>query len=111
MNIGVDVDGVLTNLESYINEYGIKYAYENNFNLENYDANKSNTKMRFSWSEEEDEKFWISILEEYSKKEKPRAFASEVIEKLRKKGHKNYKECGDRYARNFIKGLAVKYRG
>ncbi|MFJ8416465.1 YehS family protein [Bacillus paramycoides] len=30
---------------------------------------------------------------------------------LRKKGHKNYKECGDRYARNFIKGLAVKYRG
>ncbi|MCQ6525237.1 DUF1456 family protein, partial [Bacillus paranthracis] len=23
----------------------------------------------------------------------------------------NYKECGDRYARNFIKGLAVKYRG
>ncbi|HFU6610489.1 DUF1456 family protein, partial [Bacillus paranthracis] len=25
--------------------------------------------------------------------------------------HKNYKECGDRYARNFIKGLAVKYRG
>lgn len=30
---------------------------------------------------------------------------------LRKKGHKNYKECGDRYARNFVKGLAVKYRG
>ncbi|MBO1582115.1 DUF1456 family protein [Bacillus sp. XF8] len=30
---------------------------------------------------------------------------------LRKKGHKNYKECGDRYARNFLKGLAVKYRG
>ncbi|MDC2865268.1 DUF1456 family protein [Bacillus sp. BP-3] len=30
---------------------------------------------------------------------------------LRKKSHKNYKECGDRYARNFLKGLAVKYRG
>ncbi|MBO9131049.1 DUF1456 family protein [Bacillus sp. 165] len=30
---------------------------------------------------------------------------------LRKKDHKNYKECGDRYARNFLKGLAVKYRG
>jgi uncharacterized protein YehS (DUF1456 family) len=30
---------------------------------------------------------------------------------LRKKGHKHYKECGDRYARNFIKGLGVKYRG
>ncbi|MEH6906248.1 DUF1456 family protein [Neobacillus drentensis] len=29
---------------------------------------------------------------------------------LRKKGHKNYKECGDKYARNFLKGLALKYR-
>ncbi|MFC5774780.1 DUF1456 family protein [Ectobacillus antri] len=30
---------------------------------------------------------------------------------LRKKGHKNYKECGDKFARNFLKGLAVRYRG
>ncbi|KUO50467.1 MAG: cytoplasmic protein [Desulfitibacter sp. BRH_c19] len=29
---------------------------------------------------------------------------------FRKKGHKHYKECGDRYARNFLKGLAIKYR-
>ncbi|WP_078379985.1 YehS family protein [Sutcliffiella halmapala] len=29
---------------------------------------------------------------------------------LRKEGHKNYKACGDRYARNFLKGLAFKYR-
>ncbi|WP_079525725.1 DUF1456 family protein [Halobacillus hunanensis] len=30
---------------------------------------------------------------------------------LRKEGHKNYKECGDKYARNFLKGLTLKYRG
>lgn len=30
---------------------------------------------------------------------------------LRKPGHKNYKECGDKFARNFLKGLAAKYRG
>ncbi|WP_363319202.1 DUF1456 family protein [Desulfosporosinus sp.] len=30
---------------------------------------------------------------------------------LRKEGHKHYKECGDKYARNFIKGLAIKNRG
>ncbi|WP_186580469.1 YehS family protein [Aquibacillus kalidii] len=30
---------------------------------------------------------------------------------LRKEGHKNYKPCGDRYARNFLKGLALRYRG
>lgn len=29
---------------------------------------------------------------------------------LRKEGHKNYKPCMDRYARNFLKGLAMKYR-
>ncbi|MEI5908057.1 DUF1456 family protein [Bacillus spongiae] len=30
---------------------------------------------------------------------------------FRKEGHKNYKVCGDRYARNFLKGLTIKYRG
>lgn len=30
---------------------------------------------------------------------------------LRKEGHKNYKECGDKYARNFLKGLTINYRG
>lgn len=36
---------------------------------------------------------------------------SELSAVLRKEGHRNYKECGDRYARNFLKGLALKYRG
>ena len=30
---------------------------------------------------------------------------------FRKEGHKHYKECGDKYARNFLKGLAIKNRG
>lgn len=30
---------------------------------------------------------------------------------LRSPDHKNYKECGDRFARNFLKGLTLKYRG
>jgi len=29
---------------------------------------------------------------------------------LRKEGHKNYKECGDQNVRNFLRGLAIKYR-
>ena len=29
---------------------------------------------------------------------------------FRKEGHKNYQECGDKYARNFLKGLAIKNR-
>lgn len=30
---------------------------------------------------------------------------------LRKEGHKNYKECGDNFARKFLRGLTVRYRG
>lgn len=29
---------------------------------------------------------------------------------LRKEGHANYRTCGDRYARNFLKGLSMRYR-
>ena len=29
---------------------------------------------------------------------------------LRKEGHRNFKLCGDKYARNFLKGLALCYR-
>lgn len=35
---------------------------------------------------------------------------SELSAVLRKEGHSNYKECGDRYVRNFLKGLAIKHR-
>lgn len=35
---------------------------------------------------------------------------SELSAVLRKEGHRNYRACGDRYARNFLKGLAIKYR-
>ena len=36
---------------------------------------------------------------------------AELSALFRKEGHKHYKECGDKYARNFLKGLAIKYRG
>jgi uncharacterized protein YehS (DUF1456 family) len=31
---------------------------------------------------------------------------SEISAVMRRAGHRNYKECGDRYLRNFLKGLA-----
>ncbi|AXI07754.1 DUF1456 family protein [Oceanobacillus sp. 143] len=30
---------------------------------------------------------------------------------LRKEGHSNYRKCGDRFARNFLKGLGMRHRG
>lgn len=35
---------------------------------------------------------------------------SELTALFRKEGHKNYKECGDQFLRNFIKGLTIRYR-
>ncbi|GGF27720.1 hypothetical protein GCM10010954_28550 [Halobacillus andaensis] len=49
----------------------------------------------------------IDILEEAGVK----ITKGEVSALLRKEGHKNYKVFGDQYARNFLKGLAIKYRG
>jgi uncharacterized protein YehS (DUF1456 family) len=37
--------------------------------------------------------------------------SSELSAFFRKKGHKNYKECGDQFLRSFLKGLAARYRG
>lgn len=36
---------------------------------------------------------------------------SELSALLRKKGQDNYRECGDQFLRNFLKGLAIKIRG
>lgn len=36
---------------------------------------------------------------------------NELSALLRKEGHPNYVVCGDKFARNFLKGLAVKQRG
>lgn len=35
---------------------------------------------------------------------------TELSALMRKEGHRNYKICLDRYARNFLKGLAMSYR-
>lgn len=40
-----------------------------------------------------------------------RVTKGELSALLRKQGHKNYQECGDKYARSFLKGLTVLYRG
>lgn len=38
------------------------------------------------------------------------ASPSEISAILRKEGQRNYMVCGDRYARNFLKGITMRYR-
>lgn len=35
---------------------------------------------------------------------------SELSAFFRRKGHKHYKDCGDQFLRNFLKGLTIRYR-
>jgi len=49
----------------------------------------------------------IDILDEVNVK----ITKGEVSALLRKEGHKNYRQFGDQYARNFLQGLTKKYRG
>ena len=82
MKIGIDIDGVLTDIEKYICDYGTKFCYENNIpiNIEHiyYDERKL-----FGWDKEQDTKFWNDYLENYVKNSKPRDCTVEVINKLK----------------------------
>ena len=89
MRIGIDIDGVLTNIEEFIADYEVKFCYENNLsyrvNLKEYDEAKA-----LGISAENCEKFWNKYLKYYAKEYRARDFASEVIKKLKEEGHEIY---------------------
>lgn len=89
MRIGIDIDGVLTNIEQFVIDYITKYCIENgieyNISNSNYDYYRT-----FNISKEQEMEFWNQSLESYAIKEKARPFAAEVIEKLRQDGHEIY---------------------
>ena len=89
MRIGIDIDGVLTNIEQYLIDYLSKYCIEKNikFNIgiSNYKVSKS-----FNITNEQEDDFWNEYLEYYAVNEKARPFASEIINKLREDRHEIY---------------------
>ena len=89
MRIGIDIDGVLTNIERFIVDYGTKFCIENNLPIEietgYYDESKA-----FHWTEEQTLKFWNEYIVYYATKYPVRDFASEVIHKLKEEGHEIY---------------------
>ena len=89
MNIGIDLDGVLTNFNDFCLNYGTKYASEIGsgkiVNPRGYESIEI-----FSWSEQTDNDFWAKYKAKYAIEEKPRPFAKEVIDKLKNEGHNIY---------------------
>lgn len=84
MKIGIDIDGVLTDIQRFVADYGSKFCYENDIDYvvkeDEYDEEKA-----LGLTEEQDEKFWNTYLEFYAKKYPARDFASEVVKKLKQK--------------------------
>lgn len=89
MNIGIDIDGVLIDLERMEIDYATKISIEENWpiiiNLTEYDETKT-----FNWTEDQAEKFWNKYLVKYVSESRPRMFAPEIIEKLQQDGNKIY---------------------
>lgn len=89
MRIGIDIDGVLTNIDQFVIDYISKYCVENEIAYKigerHYDYCKT-----FHISKETEMDFWNQALENYAIYEKARPFATEVIRKLKKDGHEIY---------------------
>ncbi len=89
MRIGIDIDGVLTDIEQFIIDYGLKFCYENNLSYR-IKSNEYDEAKALCISEENVDKFWNKYMKYYAKEYRARDFASEVIKKLKEYGHEIY---------------------
>ena len=88
MRIGIDIDGVLTDIEQLQLDVGGKFFSRFNKSVLNKDGYEI-TKI-FNVSDELDSQFWNEYLYEYVTKEPSRKYASEVIKKLKDDGNEIY---------------------
>lgn len=89
MRIGIDIDGVLTDLEQFQLDYGSRFASEKRkekiLNVNGYEINDI-----FNISKEEYDEFWDRYFLDYVVNEPPRKFADEITNKLHEEGHEIY---------------------
>ena len=82
MRIGVDVDGVLTELFKYVKKQGYIFAKKNNFHVK-YRKDALNTIDGFGWSKDVDRTFWYDLIWPYSVNCKCKRGASKYLHKLK----------------------------
>ena len=89
MRIGIDIDGVLTDVIRYVCDYGSKYFYEKYGKL-NININSWSIKDMFNVTDAEDKECWLTRVENYAITEPARPFASTIINKLKNEGNLIY---------------------
>lgn len=88
MRLGVDIDGVLTDIEQFELDYGSKYYLTKTSHYLDK-PNGYGSDQIFDANNEEDCNFWGKAIYDYIK-EPPRRFASEVLNRLKFEGVEIY---------------------
>lgn len=89
MRIGIDIDGVLTDIEQWQLDYGSKVVFEQ-YHKEIINSDGYNIKEIFNVERNLDDDFWREYLFEYSIKEPARKFSDEITKKLKEDGNEIY---------------------
>lgn len=101
MNIGIILDGVLTNLEQFQFDYGSKFYFDKEVTLRNprgYEISDIFYKHGNALKDSKRRKgFWETYYEYYLMEEMPRPFTSEVLEHLKRHGNHIYLFCTRTY--------------
>lgn len=85
MNIGLDIDGVLTDMHAFLVKYGEKF-----FGRSAENENCCDIETMFGCSLKEKKRFWIKYVWRYCFSEKPRENAAEVVRRIKQRGDKIY---------------------
>ena len=89
MNIGIDIDGVLTDMERDIIDYATRMCVEDKIQIK-VDVSKYYETDTFDWTPEQSDRFWNKYLVPYVVETNARKYSKEIIEKLRQEENKIY---------------------
>lgn len=88
-NIGIDIDGVLTDIESFQLKFGESF-FKNKYNKDIVNRNGYTIKEIFDCTKEQEKEFWTKYLLQYSISTKAREGASAFTNKVHNQGGKIY---------------------
>lgn len=89
MNIGLDIDGCLTDIEKFHFTYGVPF-FEKKFHKCIVNENGKSIRQLFDCSKKEEARFWLKHSIKYSIKDPVRDGASEFTKWAYENGHKIY---------------------
>lgn len=89
MNIGLDIDGCLTDIEQFHLQYGIPF-FEKKFHKQLVNERGKTIQQLFDCTKKEEAKFWLKHMVKYTIKDPVREGAAEFTKWAYENGHKIY---------------------